>query len=529
MGQILAIILFLIFFHCLFFEKLSSSFSAGSLGFAVFFTGFNFFLILGFSKRIFRQKHGEGLVFSFLAIFLSWLATFRGDRAFVGRILSWASVGFTFLAINDYVQTTPKLYSFFQIIFLPFSLGKAFLSALFYQKDRLRQKIKKENHWLKFSLSIFSGLLIAFPFVAILLLLFNQADPIFAKFFKDFWRGGFSVFLKRLGVTFAWLFLLLPLLNMKIEEKISFPKRGRKENKRWLLEIGVVVGLTIIVLGWFLGVQFRYLFFPVEETKLIQYGVKTYSEYVSRGFMELIFASFIVYVLVRTSLLFGRLKLNLLLLTELTLLIISVFRRLFLYQFYHGLTVARIFGAVFLFWLVAMVVILILRHYSNKKWLLFEIGTTAIFLIFLGLFNVENAVVLYAPPKVNNEVDEIYLASLSPDGYLGWQKAYIWAENQTILLKDKKEISWDEARKLSYALTIVSLLKANYFSFSSSSSNWRQLNFSEQSTWLKMKKEIPKEKLETLYQELLDINDKIPGRIKEDIPFDRAPGRFFLR
>jgi hypothetical protein len=526
MRKLISLLLFLVFFHGLFFGNFFASLTAGSLGFTIFVTGFHLFLGLSFFKKDFWQKHREGLAFSLLAVLFSWLAVLRGDRAFIDRILWLATFGFTLLTINDYAQKSPKLYSLYQIISLPLTLTRYFFNSFLAEKNKWDKQAKPKNYWLKNSGSFLRGLIIATPITALLLLLLNQADPIFAQVFKNFFQSGFLVFLKRLASTLLWLFLLWPLINMVIEEKAIFLKTPKK-NKKWLVEMGVIIVLTAIILGWFLLIQFHYLFANVPETQLIRYGVKTYSEYVSRGFTELIFVSLLVYLMVRLNLILGSTRLSFFLLAELALLIISVFRRLFLYQIYHGLTVARVYGLIFLIWLVMMMIVLFLRHFFNKRWILVEVLATASFLIFIGVFNTEKTIALFFPPRVNNEVDEIYLASLSPDGYLGWLRAYHWAKNQAIYFQNKTAFTPDDSRKLDYAFTVVSILINQYNQLSLKGKDWYKTNFSEKDAFQKMKKEMPEKKLMELEEELWFLNNKIPQEIKKETPKDRAPGRFF--
>jgi len=66
-----------------------------------------------------------------------------------------------------------------------------------------------------------------------------------------------------------------------------------------IIEVTVVMVITTIVLGSFLIVQWPYVFVTVAyETDLSLFGVATYSEYVRRGFIELLMATIWVYGLV---------------------------------------------------------------------------------------------------------------------------------------------------------------------------------------------------------------------------------------
>jgi hypothetical protein len=65
---------------------------------------------------------------------------------------------------------------------------------------------------------------------------------------------------------------------------------------------------------------------------------------------------------------------------------------------------------------------------------------------------------------VNNHIDYVYLSRLSPDGYLGWKKAYDYAYGVLITRKllEKPLINKDERREIVYAARIIYELSNNY-------------------------------------------------------------------
>jgi hypothetical protein len=123
-----------------------------------------------------------------------------------------------------------------------------------------------------------------------------------------------------------------------------------------------LVGITV---GAFLIVQWPYIFAHVAaETDLSQFGVATYSEYVKRGFIELLFISGILYSLLWVGLLTLRSKkektfhaLQIIqsgVIVLFSIFLLSIARRILLYWDLHGLSLIRIYGGVFLLWIAGM-------------------------------------------------------------------------------------------------------------------------------------------------------------------------------
>ena len=550
--KIIAIVGFLLFFNLLFFDHFFLSLNLGSLGFAVLVTGANLFLIISFFERDFPKKHAEGLAFSLLAILYAWIAAFRGDRGFLGFLLWLGSAGFTVLTLYNYASSEPALKSVEDLILLPFGMGISFLQSFLSNNVNLPKGTKINKY-----VPLLRGLIVAVPILAILLLLLTAADPIFSKIFQNTFSfmKDFPGLARRILVTILWLFFLLPLSMMVIKKyfRLDFKILPIKD---LTVESLTVVGLTVLFLGWFLLVQFKYLFASVPETQLIRFGVNTYSEYVNRGFFELVFASLFVYSIISAGLFvyhqFGNEKkpylrnLNLILAGELLLLLISVFRRVILYQHYHGLTIARVYGIVFLLWLAGMILALIGRHFWQKRWVMLEIIGTAIVLVGVGLFNVDNFVVTQSPPTVNGEVDETYLAQLSADGYGGWKRAYIWADKTMVGLINKQSPGVEDYRRLIYSTRISNNLLDHYrllywrygflgkfpkpaIGVEKNRFDWQDFNYGEWSTFKKMTQEISLERLEEMDKQYSVIVNRFSQEVIDKAFIDRGEGQFILR
>ncbi|OGM06113.1 hypothetical protein A2125_02190 [Candidatus Woesebacteria bacterium GWB1_43_5] len=284
-------------------------------------------------------------------------------------------------------------------------------------------------------ISVVVGLIISVPILAVLLGLLSRGDPIFGKAVQDILNSPLIKELIPRGLlTLTFFAGLLPFLFIKHADSFKNPV-AKLQRFNFIHEYSTVMTLVALVLGAFLIVQWQYIFIPpVTGIDLSQFGFSTYSEYVNRGFDELLLAAFVIYTLVWTGLIILRsphatskklLKiLQLVVLSEFTVFVFSVFRRIYLYQHYHGLTLIRAYGGFFLALLLIYTAILFARHFWVKRWVLVDVLATVVIAIIFGLFNVENTIALYHPPTVNGRVDFTYLARLSADGYEGWVSSY---------------------------------------------------------------------------------------------------------
>lgn len=335
--------------------------------------------------------------------------------------------------------------------------------------------------------------MIGTPIVLLLLSMFGKADPIFAHATKEFFGQDF---LKHVPQRLFWsvilFFAFAPAAFLSLSDKITSPF-GNFMKGRWNREMTVVMALVAIVVASFLVVQWPYIFARVPaETDLSKFGVPNYSEYVKRGFNELIRIAILLYGLLWAGLLLFRDKpkkergllpiVQVGVIVEFLIFIASVFRRIWLYQLYHGWTLIRIYGGVFLVWLTGMVLFLALRHFYKKRWVMGEVILTASIVIALSLFNAEHFIATTHPPTVNKRVDYVYLSRLSSDGYTGWKQALDHAEEVLTnpQLHTKALLDTHDRREISYAGTILLRLAIKHRSFlswyGSKDETWQYIN-----------------------------------------------------
>lgn len=331
-------------------------------------------------------------------------------------------------------------------------------------------KHKSKSSWFK---SGVLGLLLGLPLTIWLIATLSQADPIFATYTKafltqDFWNN----WMPRVIFSLVILFLVSPLILMQIGKYISPLWYVRKVS--WSREVIVVTAMVTLVLGSFLVIQWPYVFAHVaQETDLARFGVATYSEYVQRGFWDLLKVVVMVFAVAWAGLILGKgskgktrkifLSLQAVLGVEFVVFVVSICRRVWLYQSYHGLSLARLYGMVILIWILGMVATMVMRYVTTKiSWVRVELAWAAlVILLTLGL-NLEKWVV-HNPPTVNGHVDYVYLSRLPGDGYDGWIEAYEWIRQTQLKASAQSGIlSHDMQRELYYAWYATANLARHY-------------------------------------------------------------------
>jgi len=232
-------------------------------------------------------------------------------------------------------------------------------------------------------------------------------------------------------------------------------------------ELTIVMAIISLVIASFIIIQWPYVFANVKaETDLSRYGVATYAEYVKKGFIELLRVSAFIYVLLWLGLTALRQKatkskalyiFQWIVLGEFLIILISIARRVYLYQLYHGLTLIRVYGSFFLVWLTCMAITLAIRHLTHKiRFGYLEGAITIILFVVLGTWNVEGYIVTTHPPTVNKRTDYVYLSRMSADGAKGWVMAYAHAKQ--IIEKyslTTGEIDKNGRREIAYAEYIL--------------------------------------------------------------------------
>lgn len=278
------------------------------------------------------------------------------------------------------------------------------------------------------------GVLIALPILILFTLLLASADLIFAARLEsllDFFRlERLSEYMFRLFYILLFAYLLFGALlhaaQKSAEEKLLGAEKSFLPPFLGFTEAAIVLGAVNLLFVFFVSIQFQYFFGGQGRIGLEGY---TYAEYARRGFGELVVVAFLSLLLLlglsaatrredRTShRTFS--SLATLLVALVSVILLSAFQRLLLYEDAYGFTRLRFYTHVFMVWLgllLATTVVLEwlrrLRLFPLALWLT-ALGFTATLVVLNvdGLIARQN--ILRAAQ--GKELDVRYLFSLSAD------------------------------------------------------------------------------------------------------------------
>ena len=381
------------------------------------------------------------LVFSVFAA-ITWLTLLHKSKSLFVYSTIFASVvaaAFLYFRANGFVQTWNVfflvlsqilLFVYFTTKHLPISVGGWLKSVLMTIPISLVQGIRVVGSVFKKDLTSRSTFfawvktaVIAFVVLLIFLSLLSQADPVFAEVMREF----------RSQLIGRWLWSILLIFFFAAWWTTSQSKSEEKESQAsWLSyrDIGAILGVVTIVVGIFLTVQFQYLFGASRD--LLETLDLTFSEYVRKGFTELLLAVFIGGILAYLT--GAKLRsqdhtnskvigiFNTVMVVELGLLLLSAFRRDMLYVETYGLTRVRVIGEVFLIWLAFFLVVLLAYGWKKLRekmaLTLLWVGALLV-LLSINVMNVDRMIVRGAPGH-HEYTDYFYLMQLSEDAGQDW-------------------------------------------------------------------------------------------------------------
>jgi hypothetical protein len=296
--------------------------------------------------------------------------------------------------------------------------------------------------WKRFW-AVLRGILIALPVVAIFTALLSSADLVFAQRLHDF------ISLFRLEKLPEYLFRAVYILVaayalagvfLHAAQKSQDGKPAEAEKSlvpRFLgfTEAAVVLGSVVLLFVLFVGIQFRYFFGGQTNIGLQGY---TYSEYARRGFGELVavaFCSLLLFVVLSAIVkrqgplqrrAFTGLGIGMVALVG--VILVSAFQRLRLYEAAYGFTRARMYTHIFMIWLAALLVGVVLLELLRREGLFPLAALLAVigFAATLVLVNVDGSIVRQNVRRAaaGQELDVPYLASLSSDAVPALAQAF---------------------------------------------------------------------------------------------------------
>ncbi len=435
-------------------QKLSSRFVFAGLGLSIMFDYL-------FYKKPFGVSFSIWVTLSVLGILtLSWLEKIKPNWQSI--LLSLTAIGLScgnFLRLEPFTRFLSTAFAFLLLMILAASyrygywiwyriqdyllqiihlIGGAFSRAwilLFPQNNKevdLSKKPKK-SIW-----PIVRGIGLALPIIFVLAALLASADPIFEsglEGFINFFRiDNLPEYIFRLIyiLIFAYFFTGIFIHAIYPKQNIEKPDPLKPWLKPFLGNVETTIVLTSVNLlfALFLTIQFRYFFGGQSNITATGY---TYSEYARRGFSELVAVAVISLVL---YLAFSTITqrnnasqtkrltiLNILLFSQVLVILISGFQRLALYESAYGYSRLRTYSTIFIPWLavliIAVMVLEILRRQGNFALALLLTGIG--FVSTLILFNIDGFI---ANQNINRAsistqegyaLDYDYLSQLSND------------------------------------------------------------------------------------------------------------------
>lgn len=408
---------------------------------------------------------------------LGWLTVNRG--ALFPQLLLVLGMVLAFIVLW-YVTLTNKKFvnSFSELLLIPFSLLSSYVLAVLRSIATVISRRKRVGSPVRYTVSewvpsIIIGVILGTPFVAVLLILLRNADPIFNKtlinIFSNITFGKTSF---RIIIGFITFLSIIPLAFMRLKGKVL---QLSEVNGSFIKPVTVVMTMIAATLIVFLCIQWPYVFASVaKEYELTNFGISTYSEYVKRGFGEFLVTSFIVYGFLWVGLLALRVyqggKRPLLFYVQTIVIItffvflLSILRRVLLYWEFHGFTVIRFYGSIFLVWVGFLGSMLFLRSIKKYTWIYIEAAVSLLILFSIGVVNAEHFIVSHHPPRVNDSIDIVYLSRLSTDGYEGWKTAYNVAKQYITELHEKDGVlNEEDRRKAAYSGVSLGLLNKQYY------------------------------------------------------------------
>lgn len=390
------------------------------IGWSIFYTAVLSVTLLSFEKRSLLT-----ILIGPVGILCSIGLSYRSSGLVFGINSAAILTCFALLIIlRSTKQCDHRFFWWFQSIFMGIAL---FFENTFVVLGTLGKLLDRFKFFRKFS---GTDLLSTFVITFVLLIVFGgilaSADPVFADILFEWDFDVSEVILRVIFSLLIAIFMAASLSIVLMHRLTSAPLKGLSHLNT------IVPGIALALLfGLFLFVQARYLFGSHAN---IQAFDITYSDYVRKGFAELLFAAtlagFVIYLSTikvdETSDTKQKRNLqiiNAILTVEVLGMLFSALQRDLIYIEAYGITRIRIVGLVFLSWLAASFLILLLKNIvktMSEKHVLGSIGIATILCIgFCNLWNIDLAIAKQEPPE-GRSMDIVYISLLSADAAESW-------------------------------------------------------------------------------------------------------------
>lgn len=420
---------------------------------------FNFILFMSFFLVFPRDKRSP-LVYAIVLLgLLAGLSTAFRANEFV-QLMNLAVIDMSFFLLSFlYVFSAVRWEGLWLIRSIVEAVIRVFRHGIILLKLIFQPKASPTNSGLLRSVKTVVITFIVLMFFAALL---SSADPVFQELIKDVKdEAGERTFIS-LALTVALIFLFTMRIPANTKGTPTLRFLGFYD------VLIPVLGMEILF-ALFIFIQAKYLF--GSHVDLQSFDI-TYSDYVRKGFVELLittfFGSLVAYLVILKEKTFDDLTrqrvmkvVNVLLLFLLAALLASAFKRDLLYMDAYGLTRIRLIGSVFLAWLGAFLALLMTLNLwtsmKEKHFLGGLLTTSTMAFLFLNLVNVDRVIASYVVPEGHNK-DYFYINNLSPDALEGWSESIQAAMNYYEEMRTRPEISeFEKSRLADFKLALLSL------------------------------------------------------------------------
>lgn len=283
------------------------------------------------------------------------------------------------------------------------------------------------------------GMLLAVPALLVFLALFASADLVFQKFVTD----AFDIHISEITLARTFVVALVTLAFTGAYAYIFGNSEGgtRPASTSSLarrigsVEVSILLGSVGVLFLAFIVIQLAYLFGG--QSNISAQGF-TYAEYARKGFFELLLVAMAAFAMLwaadrtvkKTDAGHGLAFkiLGSVLIAEVILVMVSAYKRLYLYEQAFGFTTLRLFSHVFVVFLAVifgLLLVKIIRNQAENRFALPVFITAMVFLAGMNLLNPDGLIGRQNLDRYSEtgKLDGAYMGSLSADAQPEIEKA----------------------------------------------------------------------------------------------------------
>jgi hypothetical protein len=318
-----------------------------------------------------------------------------------------------------------NLWDYAKIPFLPLKFVTPLMLTL---ADLFALRSTVKSHPL--AAQIARGILLAVPILIVFLALFASADLVFQKYVT-------SAFNLHIGPDTVAQTIIIIFVTLAFTGAYSYifgqpdkPANSSSAKAHFHIgkvESGVLLGSVNVLFLLFILIQLAYLFGGQSNVSALGF---TYAEYARKGFFELVAVAVVAFAMLwaadktvaKTKLghTLAFRVLSSVLIAQVILIMVSAFKRLYLYEQAYGFTTLRLYSHVFVVFLGVIFVLLlikILRNQTENRFALPAFITAIVFLVAMNILNPDAFIDRQNLDRFHQtgKLDGGYLGSLSDD------------------------------------------------------------------------------------------------------------------